>query len=93
MWFKNLRIYRLTKEIDLSPEALEAGLREQSFSPCANMDYSRFGWVPPLAKDSDLYTHKCSDYIMICARKQEKILPPVAINEMVEEKILDFELH
>ena len=23
---------------------------------------------------------------MICARKQEKILPPAAINEMVEEK-------
>jgi recombination associated protein RdgC len=28
---------------------------------------------------------------MICARKQEKILPPAAINEMVEEKVIDFE--
>ena len=28
---------------------------------------------------------------MLCARKQEKILPPAAINEIVEEKVLDFE--
>lgn len=55
------------------------------------MDFSRYGWVPPLGRESELYTHSCSGYIMICARKQEKILPPAAINEMVEEKILDFE--
>ena len=28
---------------------------------------------------------------MICARKQEKILPPAAINEIVEEKVVDYE--
>ena len=55
------------------------------------MDFSRYGWVPPLGKDSDMYTHSCGNYTMICARKQEKILPPAAINEMVEEKITDFE--
>jgi recombination associated protein RdgC len=91
MWFKNLRIYRFTKEIDLSTETLEEALQEQNFSPCTNMDFSRYGWVPPLGKDSELYTHSCSGYIMICARKQEKILPPAAINELVEEKIIDFE--
>ena len=91
MWFKNLRIYRFTKNIDLSTNTLEEALQEQNFNPCTNMDFSRYGWVPPLGKDSELYTHSCSGYIMICARKQEKILPPAAINEMVEEKIIDYE--
>ncbi|MEO1925021.1 MAG: recombination-associated protein RdgC [Gammaproteobacteria bacterium] len=91
MWFKNLRIYRLTKDIDLSPETLEAALAEQNFSPCANMDFSKYGWVPPLGKNSEMYTHSTSGYVMICARKQEKILPPAAVNEVVEEKVLDFE--
>jgi recombination associated protein RdgC len=91
MWFKNLRIYRLTKDIDISSDTLEAALAEQDFSPCTNMDFSRYGWVPPLGNDSEMYTHSCSGYIMICARKQEKILPPAAINEMVEEKIVEFE--
>ncbi|RKZ49495.1 MAG: recombination-associated protein RdgC [Gammaproteobacteria bacterium] len=91
MWFKNLRIYRLTKQIDLSTETLEAALEGENFRPCSNLDFSRYGWVPPLGKNSELYTHSCGGYIMICARKQEKILPPAAINEMVEEKIIDFE--
>ena len=91
MWFKNLRIYRFTKDIDLSPETLEEVLAEQSFKPCTNMDFSRYGWVPPLGKNSEMYTHSCSGYTMICARKQEKILPPAAINEMVEEKVTDYE--
>jgi recombination associated protein RdgC len=91
MWFKNLRIYRLTKDIDISPETLEEALAEQSFSPCANMDFSRYGWVPPLGKDSEQYTHSAGGYVMICARKQEKILPPAAVNEVVEEKVQDFE--
>jgi len=91
MWFKNLRIYRFTKDIDLSPETLEEALQEQNFSPCTNMDFSRYGWVPPLGKDSEMYAHSASGYTMICARKQEKILPPAAINEMVEEKVVDYE--
>lgn len=91
MWFKNLRIYRFTKNIDLSTDTLEEVLAEQNFKPCTNMEFSRYGWVPPLGKDSELYTHSCSGYTMICARKQEKILPPAAINEMLEEKITDFE--
>ncbi len=91
MWFKNLRIYRFTKNIDLSSERLESELAEQSFKPCNNMDFSRYGWVSPLGKDSELFTHSCGGYTMLCARKQEKILPPAAINEMVEEKVTDFE--
>lgn len=91
MWFKNLRIYRFTKNIDLSPEALEKALQKQNFTPCSNMDFSRYGWVPPLGKNSEMYTHSCGGYILVCARKQEKILPPAAVNEIVEEKIIDFE--
>ena len=91
MWFKNLRIYRFTKDIDLSPDTLEEALAEQNFKPCTNMDFSRYGWVSPLGKDSEMFTHACGGYVMLCARKQEKILPPAAINEMVEEKVTDFE--
>jgi recombination associated protein RdgC len=91
MWFKNLRIYRLTKEIDISNELLESKLAEQLYRPCNNLEFSRYGWVPPLGKHSELYTHASNGYTMICARKQEKILPPAAINEMVEEKIHELE--
>lgn len=91
MWFKNLRIYRLTRTIDTSPETLETKLAEHSFQPCSNLEFSRYGWISPLGRHGDLYTHTVNGCTMICARKQEKILPPAAINEMVEEKVADLE--
>jgi len=91
MWFKNLRIYRFTQSIDLNTETLEQSLQGNTYSPCTNLDFSRYGWVPPLGMQGTTLTHSCGGFIMICARKQEKILPPAAINEMVEEKIVEFE--
>lgn len=88
MWFKNLRVYRLTQRINLKEEHLQACLLKNKYMPCGNHDMSRYGWVPPLGQDSEMLTHSCNGQIMICARKQEKILPPAAINELVEEKIL-----
>lgn len=91
MWFKNLRTYRLTRTIDLSDDFLQERLGENRYHPCGNMDYSRYGWVPPLGKHSELFTHACNGNIMICARKQEKVLPAAAVNEMVEEKVVELE--
>ena len=91
MWFKNLRIYRVTQKIDLSAERLEAELLNQAFKPCSSLDFSRYGWVPPLGQHSEMLTHSCDGNIMICARKQEKILPAAAINELVDEKAMELE--
>ena len=91
MWFKNLHIYRFNKPFDYSAESLERVLQEQTFEACGNHDFSRYGWVPPLGRHSEMLTHSCNGYIMICARKQEKILPAAAVNEQVEEKVVELE--
>lgn len=91
MWFKNLRIYRLNGTVDVSVERLEAELAKHQFQPCGKVEFSRFGWVPPLGRHGEMLTHAVGHYTMICARKQEKILPAGAVNEMVDEKIEAFE--
>ena len=87
MWFKNLRLYRLTEEWTLSPEALNDKLAEFCFNPCGNLDPLRYGFEPPLGRDSDQFVHAANGYIMICAKKQEKILPSGVIKEQLEEKV------
>ncbi len=91
MWFKNLRVYRLTRAIDLDENRLQSALAERAFAPCTKVDFSRFGWVPPLGGAGEMLTHTVSQYTMICARRQEKILPTAAINELLEEKRQVFE--
>ena len=87
MWFKNLRLYRLTEQWTHTPEALSEILAEHCFNPCGKLDMMRYGWVSPLGREGSEYTHSNNGYIMICAKKQEKVLPSSVINEHLEEKI------
>ena len=88
MWFKNLQVYRFTKPFELSPEELAEQLEEHAFQPCGSQDLSRYGWVPPLGHHGSEYVHAAGGYIMLCAKKQDKVLPASVINEQVAEKAL-----
>lgn len=91
MWFKNLRIYRLTRPFELSPEAVSARLDQQAFQPCARLASASHGWVSPLGRLGEQKVHVVNGCIMICARRDEKILPPGVIRAMVTEKVDEIE--
>lgn len=94
MWFKNLRVYRFTQMPTINGEALNAellstALEEGMFVPCNSQDVSRYGWVSPLTghgDGDDSLVHACQEYLMVCAKKQEKVLPAAVVNEAVEKK-------
>lgn len=93
MWFKNLRIYRFSQAFTLDEQALNEALSTNTFVPCNSQDISRYGWVSPAnPKDQAIgelgepLVHISQSYYMICAKKQEKVLPAAVINEAVEEK-------
>lgn len=88
MWFKNLRLYRLTEKWTHSPEELHSALEPYVFNPCGSLDPMRYGWVSPLGRHGSELVHVTNSYIMICAQKQEKILPGAVINEQLEEKVI-----
>lgn len=88
MWFKNLRLYRLTEQWTHTTEELNTALEAFSFNPCGSLDILRYGFVPPLGRQGTEYFHATNGYVMICAKKQEKIIPSSVINEQLEEKAL-----
>lgn len=87
MWFKNLRLYRLTEAWTLSAEELHILLDKHIFQPCGSQDQLRYGWVPPLGRHGSQLVHATNGYLMVCAKRQEKILPAGVINEQLEEKV------
>lgn len=91
MWFKNLQVYRFTKPFELAPEALSEALQTKEFQPCGSQDVSRYGWVPPLGHHGTDFVHAANGFVMVCAKKQDKLLPAAVINEMVAEKIVDIQ--
>ncbi len=91
MWFKNLAIYRFTEPFTLTAEAVEQKLQQHVFHPCGGHDEFSFGWTSPLGKTSDILVHTNNGCLMICAKKEEKVIPASVINEMLQERISEIE--
>ncbi|MCK5727649.1 MAG: recombination-associated protein RdgC [Methylococcales bacterium] len=91
MWFKNLSLFRLTETFTISSTELVEKLEHMIFRPCGSHDESSFGWTAPLGGNSELLIHEANGFIMICAKKEEKVLPSAVINEIVQEKVLELE--
>lgn len=91
MWFKNLTLFRFTEPFALSSAEVEQKLEPMRFRPCSGHDESSFGWTSPLGRGSEQLTYSSNGCIMVCGKKEEKVLPASVINEMVQEKILEIE--
>lgn len=89
MWFKNLRIYRLTEAVELSDEELNEALETKLFQPCGKLDPMRYGWVSPLGRNGKSLTHSAGNCTMLCGKRQEKIIPNAAIKEALDNKIFE----
>ncbi len=93
MWFKNLLIYRFNTSVDIDQTTFHQQLQEQAFKPCGKQDTHRYGWVSPMGADiSEELFHSTNGCLMICAKREEKVLPAAVIKEKLEEKVAHIEL-
>ncbi|PVX32081.1 recombination associated protein RdgC [Pasteurella langaaensis DSM 22999] len=88
MWFKNVLIYKLTKELDWS--GLQDQLAQHQYFPCNQSDMSKFGWTTPL-RGSELLHFSVGKQILLVAHKEEKILPSHVVKAELDERIRHLE--
>ena len=67
LWFKNLMVYRLSREISLRAEEMEKQLASMAFTPCGSQDMAKMGWVPPMGSHSDALTQVNGLIMVDCA--------------------------
>lgn len=86
MWFRNIRFYRFSDDFAL-PDDLQSKLSDYLFRPCGRQEQSTFGWYSPFGQDNELLSHSLNNCHLLCARREEKVLPAAVVNAELEEKV------
>jgi recombination associated protein RdgC len=91
MWFRNLQLYRLGQHLDLTPEVLDGRLQSAAFRGCGRLELNTSGWVSPLGREGQQLVHAAAGYVMICARKADKIIPAGVVKQLLDDKVAEVE--
>ena len=91
MWFRNLFCYRFTRPYTLSPDELDTKLSQRPARSVGALEPFCTGWTPPLGREGRQNIHVTNGCIMICARREEKIMPAAAIREVVVARAAEIE--
>jgi recombination associated protein RdgC len=92
MWFRNLLVYRLTQDLPFDAEALEAALTTKPARSCASQELTTYGFIAPFGKGEDApLVHVSGDFLLVAARKEERILPGSVVRDALKEKVEQIE--
>jgi recombination associated protein RdgC len=92
MWFRNLLVYRLTQDIPLDADTLEKALEAKLARPCASQELSTYGFIAPFGKGEDApLVHASGDFLLLAARKEERILPGSVVRDALKDKVDEIE--
>lgn len=89
MIFKNAHVFRFSPDEALESGALIEKLHGKAFTPCSGIRPSSFGWIPPVS-GGDL-VHEVAGCYLLCAKREDKVIPSSALADTLEEKIARLE--
>ena len=88
MFFRNLQLYRLPANWDMTAERLAEQLGRLMFRPCGSQDLATQGWISPV-QDQLVFSVDGQWMISLCV--ETRILPASVINQETEERAKKFE--
>ncbi|HAN7038142.1 TPA: recombination-associated protein RdgC [Escherichia coli] len=86
-FFKNMLVYRISRDFTINQEELEQQLELFRFTPCGSQDMAKTGWVSPLGQLSDRLHHTVNNQVLLVIRREEKILPSPVIAEELRKRV------
>ena len=90
MIFKNAQVFTFTKSFTLTANELNEHISTQKFTPLMSTEFSHFGFVSPIKGGLNL-VHEANGNLLLCTRKEEKILPASVIKDLVDEQVEELE--
>ena len=84
MWFKNLQIYRLPKNLPFDLDSLDEALSRQILQPCGASEMQRAGWVPP--REGGAFVHALNRQWLLALGVEQRLLPTSIVRRAADER-------
>jgi len=91
MWFKNIHFYKFEDQFKLDAQAVHEALAKRQSRGCGQMEMAAQGWCPPLGHSGQMLVHQTDGNLMLCLRREDKVLPASLVKEQVELQALQIE--
>jgi len=91
MWFRNIHFYRFEEPFTMTAQQLNQALKQRQARPCGQLEQACEGWSKPLGLEGQMLVHETDGRLMICLRREDKVLPPSLMREKMEEKVFEIE--
>ncbi|MEI2428655.1 recombination-associated protein RdgC [Lysobacter yananisis] len=85
MFFRSITFFRFPAGLDLA--GLDAALRSCWLKPVGHLELASSGFVSPLGRGYDDATVRCGDAVWLTVGGEEKVLPPAAIDKVLNERL------
>jgi len=91
MWFRNIQFYRFTEPFTLTGTQLGEALEKKRCRPCGQMEPFCNGWSEPLGQSGHTLVHETDGNLMMCLRREDKVLPASIVREQVAARVFEIE--
>jgi len=91
MWFRNIHFYHFTEPFKLTGKQFSEALEKKRCRPCGQMEPFCNGWAEPLGNGGHMLAHETDGNLMICLRREEKVLPASIVREQVATRVFEIE--
>ena len=89
MWFKNLKLFRLSTQWNLPPEAVEERLEKMAFRSGNSQEMQAMGWLAP--RENGGLVHTVNGQMLLSLRVEKKLLPATVVNQVAKARAQDIE--
>ncbi len=89
MWFRNLQLYRLPTNWDMSLERLDEQLGRLRFRPCGSQELSSQGWMS--RQPEGPLVHSVGGQWLIALGVEQRLLPSSVVKQVAEDRAEEIE--
>lgn len=87
MWFRNLTLFRFSKDLTKSLKSLDTDLAKKPLRPCGKIELATRGFVSPHGQDSEELVHRVQNFVLVTIGAEDKLMPASVVNDELSARL------